>query len=136
VKFFFDNCLAPSFARALNIFGETQGYPQITHPRDKFKPHTKDPTWIRALGEEGDWVIVSGDPRISRGRHEREAWLESGLTAFFMAKGWMNQRLWDQAWNLVRWWPVIVDQAERIRPGAGFLVPLKGTKLEQLVISR
>jgi hypothetical protein len=134
VRFFFDNCLAVSFARALNILGEKQGLPPITHLREKFASDIKDVDWIRALAAQGDWVIISGDPRISRGRHEKEAWLESGLTAFFLAKGWMNLKMWDQAWNLVRWWPLIVDQASAVRPPAGFLVPLKGTKFDQLVL--
>ena len=52
-----------------------------------FRRDTPDQEWLATLAEEGDWVIVSGDPRITRGKHERQAWLESGLTAFFLGKG-------------------------------------------------
>lgn len=136
MRFFLDNCIAPAIAQALAILAEREGYPPLTYLRQKFAPETPDIEWITQLGNEGDWVIVSGDPRISRGRHEREAWLESGLTAFFLAKGWMNQKLWDQAWQLIRWWPHIVAQAQAVRPGAGFLVPWNGTKFQQLIVSR
>ena len=59
---------------------------------------------------------------------------ESKLLAFFLAKGWTNQSLWDQAWRFVKWWPSIVEQSRRIRPPAGFIVPLKGSKLEPVRI--
>jgi len=42
VKFFLDNCIAPVFAKVLNILAERQGYP-IFHLRDRFSPDTKDP---------------------------------------------------------------------------------------------
>jgi predicted nuclease of predicted toxin-antitoxin system len=89
VKFFLDNCIAPVFAKVLNILAERQGHP-IVHLRDKFPPDTKDPEWIRALAEEGEWIIVSGDPRISREKAERQAWQESRLTAFFFGDGWTS----------------------------------------------
>jgi hypothetical protein len=54
------------------------------------------------------------------------------LTAFFLAKGWTNLKLWDQTWRFLKWWPDIVAQAARIRSGAGFIVPIKSSKLEQL----
>jgi hypothetical protein len=105
---------------------------QMVHLRTKFPADTRDVDWIRTLASEGDWVIVSGDIRISQNEFERREWLNSGLTAFFFAKGWTTIKLWDQAWRLIKWWPTIVDQAARIRPGAGFIVPLKSAKLQQL----
>jgi hypothetical protein len=50
-------------------------------------PDTHDVVWIRELATDGGWTIISGDPRITKLRHEREAWLSSGLTAFFLVKG-------------------------------------------------
>jgi hypothetical protein len=97
-----------------------------------FPADTPDVEWIRKLAAEAEWVIISGDVRISRNEFERRAWLESRMTAFFLAKGWTVLKLWDQAWRLMKWWPDIVAQAERISPGAGFTVPLRSTKLEQL----
>lgn len=132
MRFFFDNNLAPRFAEALRVLDG--GTHTITHLRERFAPQIADLDWINALASEGDWVIISGDVRISKNRLERQAWLESGLTAFFLAKGWTGLRLWDQAWRLMKWWPEIVAQAERIQAGAGFVIPLKSSKLEQLRI--
>lgn len=82
------------------------------------------------MATEGGWVIVSGDTRITRNPTEREAWLESGLVAFFLGKGWGNLTFWDQAWKLVQWWPWIIDQAAKVRAPAGFIIPVKGSKFE------
>ncbi len=131
MKFFLDNTLPPRLAEALRALEGPQGY-AIKHLREMFQPDTPDVEWIRKLAAEGEWVMISGDVRISRNQFERRAWIESGLTAFFLAKGWSGLKLWDQAWRLVRWWPEIVAQAEKIRPGAGFIVPLRSARLEQL----
>jgi len=133
VRFFLDNTLPPRFAEVLQVL-EGDDANEVVHLRTKFAPDTEDVDWITALGAEGGWVIVSGDIRISQNQFERRAWLNSGLTAFFFAKGWTTISLWDQAWRLIKWWPAIVEQAARIRPGAGFIVPLKSSKLEQLRI--
>jgi hypothetical protein len=132
LRFFFDNCLAPRLARALNALCE--GEHEVIPLRDKFDPATKDTEWIRALAHEGDWVIVSGDTRITRNPGEKAAWQESRLTAFFLAKGWQNAHLWDVAHGLVRWWPTIVQQAKAIEPGAGFEVPFRAKQLKLAII--
>lgn len=132
MKFFLDNCIAPVFAKALNLLAERQGYP-IFHLRDKFPPDIKDPVWIPALAQESeDWIIVSGDPRISRGKAERQAWQESQLTAFFFGDGWASRRYWHQAEDLVHWWPKIVLEAEKAPKGKGFLIPLNGKEFKVL----
>jgi predicted nuclease of predicted toxin-antitoxin system len=88
MRFFLDNCLAIRHARAL---GETvKPEHSFTHLQEKFGADAKDEVWIRRLGEEGDWVVISGDYRIGRGAHERAAWHQSGLTVFFLSKGWTN----------------------------------------------
>jgi len=129
VKFFLDNCIAPVYAKVLNILAERQGYP-IVHLRDKFPASTKDPEWIRVLAEEREWIIVSGDPRISRGKAERQAWQESRLTAFFFGDGWASRSYWHQAEDIVRWWPRIVLEAAKAPQGKGFLIPLKGKEFQ------
>ncbi len=131
MKFFFDNTTPPRLVAALRALEGEEGH-TLDHLRERFAPDTSDVDWIRTLATEGDWVIISGDVRISQNQFERRAWLESGLTAFFLAKGWTTLKLWDQTWRFLKWWPDIVAQAARIRPGAGFIVPLKSSKLEQL----
>ena len=130
MKFFIDNCLAPRLANALDALDDQN---RVIALRERFSPDAKDSDWLRELGKEGDWVVVSGDPRIARGRHEREAWLQSRLTAFFLEPGWTNFGFWTQASKLIQWWPIIVKQAEVIRGAAGFFVPVKGAKLRQVL---
>lgn len=132
MKFFFDNCISVKYVRALKILAEVQGY-ELIHLSEKFDPeNAKDPEWIRALGEEGDWVIVPGDPRISRSPAERNAWRESGLTAFFFGDGWSSQGFWKQAEDLIRWWPRIVLEARRAPAGSGYLVQLRAKDFKQI----
>jgi hypothetical protein len=84
--------------------------------------------WIKSLGVEKDWVIVSCDLRITKNAAERAAWRESGLTAFFLKDGWANQRLYIYASRFLAWWPNIVAQADMAQKGKGFLVPFGGHK--------
>jgi PIN like domain len=117
--------MSPKLARAIaELIG--QQLHTVRHLRDKFSSDTKDIDWIRALGEDRDrsWIVISGDYRILRNKHELEAWKRARLTMFVFAKGWMNRGFWEQAVLLVRWWPFILDTAPRFQPGAALEVPL------------
>jgi len=129
VKFFVDNCLAIKHARALNALVEPDH--RIIHLRDKFPPETPDEIWLDELAKDGGWIVISGDTRISRSAHEKQAWHESGLTAFFLAKGWMNLPLMEQHAKLSHCLPKILECAEGGKAGSGFLVSVKG-KIEQI----
>ena len=109
MKFFLDNCVSRKCETILNILSEDQDY-QVVHLRSRFPANTPDPVWIKALGDEGDWIIVSGDMKISRSKAEQKAWHESGLTAFFFGQNWANQNIWKQMENLMGWWPMIVRE--------------------------
>lgn len=130
MRFFFDNTLPPRLADAIHALISPDGH-RVDHLRDRFSANTKDPEWLGTLAREGDWIIVSGDPRITKGRHERAAWLESGLTAFFLKSGWTNLPLWDQVWRLVKYWPDIARHASESRKGSGFVINVNG-KIEPL----
>lgn len=123
MKFFFDNNLSPRLAQAVSILVDSSY--TIQHLRDRFPPDIKDEEWIHALGQEGKWVVISGDLRIYRNRHQREAWRRTGLTAFFLASGWIKLSLLDQSWRFLRWWPMIEEQTKLVQPGAVFEVPVK-----------
>lgn len=86
----------------------------------------KDIEWIRALGEEGGWVIVSADPHITRSKAERAAWAESGLTGFFLSE-WAHRQRWKQASHLMKWWPEIEREVREGPSGSGFLIPWLGS---------
>lgn len=129
MKFFLDNCLAIRHARALNEMVKPDH--NFTHLQDKFAPDTKDEDWIRALGREGDWIVISGDYRIGKSAHERRAWHESGLTAFFLSKGWTNIPPLQQHSKLALILGDIIEQAQRAKLGAGFSVAMNG-KIQQV----
>jgi hypothetical protein len=100
--------------------------------RAHFAPKTNDIDWISALQQDGDWMILSGDLRIVRLPQELQAWKESGLTAFFLAKGWGQLTFWDKAWRLVKQWPAILRTAETFKRGTGILVSVGG-KMEPIL---
>lgn len=111
-------------ARAVAELARAQGI-EVIHLSDRFARSTPDIEWIQQLRDEG-WIIISGDPRISRNPAEREAWHESGMTAFFLDNGWANKKFWVQAAEIVRWFPIIVETAKECSVGAGFILPFQG----------
>jgi hypothetical protein len=129
LRFFLDNCISAHIAEAIRCLARIQDY-EIAHLREKFPEDTVDLDWIPALAEEGGWVIVSGDPKISRDKAERAAWHESGMTAFFFNEPFARKRFWKQAEIVVRWWPEIVLMARKAPKGSGFLVPWNGTEFK------
>jgi len=129
MKFFLDNCLAIRHARALNEMVKPDH--SFTHLQEKFRADIKDEDWIRALGLEGDWIVISGDYRIGKSAHERQAWHESGLTAFFLSKGWTNIPPLQQHSKLTLILDDIIDHGKKAKPGTGFSVAMNG-KIQQM----
>jgi PIN like domain len=124
MRFFLNNCLAIRHARALNEMVKPEH--SFTHLQEKFRPDTKDADWIRTLGIEGDWIVISGDYRIGKSAHERRAWHESGLTAFFLSKGWTNIPLLQQHSKLTLILDEIIEYARQAKSGTGFSVAMNG----------
>lgn len=117
-----DNNLPPALARALHELSDAHEDVPVTHLRDKFDATTADTDWIDALAAEGGWIVISQD-RLRKSRLEREALRRSGLVFFLLEKSWSNHTFWEKSYNLVRWWPAILEQADRVVDGAAFLVP-------------
>ena len=55
-EIFFDNNLSPKLAKSLNTLVEPDH--QVVHLKDRFAANTPDETWMTALADEDDWVIV------------------------------------------------------------------------------
>jgi len=97
---------------------------EVVHTRRRFGPDTPDVEWIGQLGDEGNWIVISGDADILRKKHELEVWKRAKLTTFVFAKGFMNRKFWEQTWIVVRWWPTVMEFAHKVAPGAAFKIPL------------
>lgn len=128
MNFFIDNNLPPALAHALDALSKREGH-HVHAKRDKFPPNTPDVEWLGELAREGDWVILSEDRNILRKPHELAARMESGLTAFFLEKGWSSLNFWTTSAKLVQWWPKIMEQAENVASQVAYRVPVKGAKL-------
>lgn len=124
MRFFLDNCLAIRHARALNEMVKPQH--SFTHLQDKFRPDTKDEEWICQLGKEREWIVISGDYRIGKSAHERAAWHQSGLTVFFLSKGWTNIPPLQQHSKLAAILDDIIAHATTAKPGSGFSISING----------
>jgi len=123
--------MSPHHAVGLRGFGAIQGN-EIVHLRERFAEDCPDLEWIHALATDGDWVIVSGDLRITRNPVERAAWHESGLTAFFFGDAWSRSQYWKKAAELVEWWPEIVSKARSHPRSHGFEIPKSATRMRQI----
>jgi hypothetical protein len=130
LRLFVDNNLPPVLARGLDaLFADDHHV--ICH-RDKFgKTHVKDEEWIRALGSEGDWVVLSGDLNIARKRPSRELFLRSGLVGFFPKAAVMELPLNRKAARILTVWPRMEEISQAVRPGV-FELPVKGDKFASL----
>lgn len=135
MNWFFDNNLAPGLAESivsvLRITLRRHGDSAV-HLREMFPPDAKDIDWLSHLVPKGEWVIVSGDVDIVRVPAERQAWIESGHIAFFLAPGWTHLDPLVQLGKLGPLMPTLIEHAERFRGPVGFRVPLKSTKLERI----
>lgn len=129
MNFFFDNNLAPKLARALNQLVEPDH--KIVHLKDKFPANAEDAQWMKELGQQADWTIVTADVHIRRNPHEVRAWKEAGHTIFFLKPGWTDLTFWDQANKFTKCLPEIVETALRAKRGSAFLVSVNG-KIEGL----
>lgn len=111
MKFIFDNNLPPSLARGIGELSKPNPAVQQVIPlRDKFRENTPDPVWLGTLIEEGGWIVVSID-RFKKSTAEREMLRRQGLTVFVLDRQW-SRPYWDQAAQLVQWWPKILDVAK------------------------
>ena len=88
--------------------------------------------WYEVEAQEGDWVVISADPRISRGKATKRAWHESGLTAFLFGDGFAPKKFWVQASEVVRLRPPIVLKARECAPGTGFALHYHSEKMTEI----
>lgn len=129
MKVVVDENLPAALARALHRLCEGDGH-VVAHSSEIAPRGTTDVDLFKALSEQGFRVHVTQDNH-NRKQIERKAIAEAGLVVFVLSKSWSSQKFWNKAAQLVRHWPSILAQAERMNPPAAFRVTWQG-KFDQL----
>jgi predicted nuclease of predicted toxin-antitoxin system len=130
VKVLFDHNLSPKLARALQAFFD--GTHEIAALRDRFAPSITDIDLIEQLSRDGDWVLVSGDRRITRNKAEREAFRKSKVIGLFLSSGLYKAREVKKLERILALWDAIEDICSRVSPGAMFELPMRSARIKQL----
>ncbi|MGU3540533.1 PIN-like domain-containing protein [Methylobacterium sp. A54F] len=130
MKIVVDENLPPALARALDAL--FAGEHTIVHLRDRYGPGVTDLTWIPELGQEGNWIVLSGDRGIRRKRAEFQAFKASRLIGFFLSAGLNKAPLVKKAERILALWPAIETFASRAAPGAMFELPMTSTRIGTL----
>lgn len=84
---------------------------EIVHLQKKFKANTPDIDWIKALGHEGGWTIISRDGFRKKNGAERQVLRQSGLSVFVLQNSWSTRPYWEMSAQFIHWWPRIVAHA-------------------------
>lgn len=125
-----DEHLSPCLARALReLFAARH---QVEHIRERFAAGTKDVAWIHDLSQEGSWVVLSADRRITRNRTELHAFRSSGLIGFFLCRSISQKSVQRQMIRILQVWDSIETQVKLVRPGAMFEISERGEKFRSL----
>lgn len=132
MKVLFDNNLSPKIARALQeLFRDEH---EVVALRDKFPRNATDIEWIRRLSDEGAWIVISADRRISRNKAERATFQNSNLVGFFLSQGLQKAPVIKQAERLLALWNTIAATSGLVQSGAMFELPMKSNKVKQLKV--
>ncbi|MBI5504221.1 MAG: hypothetical protein HY899_05445 [Deltaproteobacteria bacterium] len=136
MNFFLDNTFAPKLGPALALLAERDDH-TVVHLMDRFRGDTDDLEWISAVGRWPEaWVILSGDRRIATNPQRLAALRSSRRTAFFMPSNYPRLPHWDQAWQLVKWFPAIAGKAGTASVQRIYEVKSNGSILEMRLRSR
>ena len=130
MKVFFDHNMSPAMARAFRELFKNQH--EIAHLAERFKNNTSDIDWITALSHEGQWVVVSGDRRITKNRAEYHTFRNSNLIGLFLTPGLNKAPVIKQMERILSLWPKIELVPQTVQGGAMYEIPMKGVLLRQL----
>lgn len=95
------------------------------HLKSKFAEDTPDTTWLSEIGKSG-MVLVTADNAILSRPHEKAAFRDAKLTAFFLPAAYQKKNLWGQALMLIKAWPNVRSEAQKAGRGAVFAVQENG----------
>jgi hypothetical protein len=125
-----DENLPPALANALAAL--FVGVHEVTHIRHHFGAGVKDIQWIGELSRDGRWAVISGDRRITRVRAEYQAFRDSRLVGFFLARGLYKATLIKQTERILALWPSIEQSMSIVEGGAMFELRMSSSRLSQI----
>jgi len=130
LKLLVDNMFPPALGRGLGaLFADDH---EVVHIKDKFgRGNLTDADWIKALGREGGWGVLSGDLQIAKRRPSRELFLRSGLVGFFPAPAVAKLPFNRLAARLLIVWPTMVALMKTTDRGV-YELSISGTKFRQI----
>lgn len=134
MKILVDENLPPALAHALQALFKDSHH--IEHARSKFGPGKTDLEWINQLNNEGRWIVLSADRRITRNRAEFRAFQSSKLIGFFLSSGLQKAGIVKQMVRILILWDAITHAASSVEGGAMFELPMKSTRVSQLKFPR
>lgn len=126
MKILFDENLPPVLAESIHVPAQGEGC-QVHHVIPWMGAGTSDANWIKEVGREGGWIVVSNDHHIWTRPREVMLWQSHGVIGFILPKAFNQMRFWEKAAFLTRWWETIVDTAGSAAPGNMFPIPPKWT---------
>jgi hypothetical protein len=92
---------------------------------DKFgRSDIVDLDWMRQLGEEGGWSVLTNDHRIRRNPAEKRAFQAARLKGFFLAKGYRKRSTVERTGRILLLWPAFVDADRLLGYGSMIEVPV------------
>ena len=91
-----------------------------------FDKDTVDAEWIKQFGEDkpSDWIVVTGDKRITKNKAERAAWVKAGLKGFVLAPAFQKTPVHQQASLLLWRWPGMEAFIAAAAAGSMFELPI------------
>jgi hypothetical protein len=101
----------------LAIYEGERGH-HIRHHNDdsRFCETSTDIDIMRTLyTEDPDWIFVGGDGQILRNKVELAVLAECNLMYLIFNYNWCNKRIQDTCWMLIKGWPKITSEIERLR---------------------
>jgi hypothetical protein len=132
MTFFFDVCLSPRIARALDELDRSN---QIVHQSSdsRFSCDTPDEDIIKLIASDDPKpVLITSDHAMTRKPVERAALAGSGLTVVFLKKGWASLPFEEQAAKMVKIWWQIAKATSRCREPTAFEIAPRASKVDKL----
>lgn len=130
MKLLVDNNLPPKLANGLAAFFD--GEHEVVHIRTKFSTGSlDDEVWIRLLGNEGGWAVLSADMNIARKRPSRDLFVSMGLVGYFFSPAMQKWPLHRQAARVLTIWPQMILHMSTTANGV-FEMPASSTKFRTI----